>query len=132
MRKRKGPLLHWTHEVSRDSRERAEETSILGKVKPYVTLSTNYLKSERPSSEALPHVYRIIQEEDDSLGYSWEILRPLSTRGEYMPILQFRKPRSWVGTDWRQNLRISDYFGWSHITFDTKSMQKYLYIGSNC
>ena len=27
---------------------------------------------EGPSSEALPYVYRTIQEEDDSLGYSWK------------------------------------------------------------
>ena len=61
-----------------------------------------------------------------------------------MPVLQFRKTetgkisrertssrrickphlfRSWVGKDWRQNLLISDGFGWSHITFDSLSMQ---------
>ena len=31
--------------------------------------------------------------------------------------------RSWAGKDWRQNLWIPDYFGWSHITFDSLSMQ---------
>ena len=31
-----------------------------------------------------------------------------------------------------KNRRISDCFGWSHITFDSLSMQKYLSIGSCC
>ena len=102
---------------------------------------------EEPPSEALSHVHRTTQEQDDSLGYSRTILWPLSTRGGEMPILQFRKTetgkisrewtssrriwgprllRSWVGKDWRQNLRIPDYFGGSHITFDSLSMQKVL------
>ena len=45
--------------------ERAEETSIWGRRRT---------QFEGPSSEALPRVYRTIQEEDDSLGYSWKIL----------------------------------------------------------
>ena len=47
------------------------------KVKPYVTFFSK-LSDERqfegPSSEALPHVYRTIQEEDDSLEHSWKYL----------------------------------------------------------
>ena len=39
-------------------------------------------------SEALSHVNRTIQEEDDSLGYSWKMM---STSCEDMPSLRFRK-----------------------------------------
>ena len=46
---------------------------------------------EGPPSEALSHVHCTIQEDDDSLGYSWTFLWPLSTRGDNVPILQFRK-----------------------------------------
>ena len=70
-----------------------------------------------------------------------------------MPVLQFRKTETrkisrerttgrriwrphlfgpWIGKLGDKNRRISDCFGWSHITFDSLSMQKYLSIGSYC
>ena len=33
---------------------------------------------------------------------------------------------------WRQNLRIPDYFGWSHVTFDSPSTPKYFHIAGDC
>ena len=34
--------------------------------------------------------------------------------------------------NWRSNLWISYCFGWSDITFNSRSMQKYLSLGSHC
>ena len=64
-------------EVSRDSRERAEDSSILGRKAEGEALRKiiSKLSEERnlrgPSSETLSHVCRTIQEENDSPGYSW-------------------------------------------------------------
>ena len=85
MRKRKGPpawqdpVAILEHEVPKDSRERAEDTSrkavceALRNMKQVVGRA----QLEGPPSEALSHVYRTIQEEDDSLGYSLEVFDDL-------------------------------------------------------
>ena len=146
VRKRKGPPV-WEdptatleQQVSRDSREREEETSISG---------------SKAEGEALRKIINKLSDERN--------LRDLHLKHDHMstaqfkkrtthldiprriyemktcPILQFRttetgkisrertsgrriwRPhlfRSWVGKDWRQNLRISDCFGGatSHLT----------------
>ena len=75
----------------------------------------------------------------------------LPARGEDIPILQFNKTETttresttgrknwrphpfglWIGKDWIQSLWLSVCFGWSHIIFDSISMQEYLPIGSHC
>ena len=49
--------------------------------------------AQGPSPEALPHVNRAVQAEDDSLRHSWKSLRPLPSRGEDMPFCSSIKPR---------------------------------------
>ena len=62
------PTATQEQEVSRDSRERAEDTSILGTKTEGEALRNimNKLSEERN--------YRTIQEENDSPGYSWNFL----------------------------------------------------------
>ena len=40
------------------------------------------------------HVYRTVQEENNSLGLSWKNLRPPAACGGYMPILQVDETES--------------------------------------
>ena len=165
MRKRKGPPV-WQdpaatleHEVSKDSRDRTEETSISGRKAEGEALRNimSKLSEERFLRDLhLKHYHMSsaqFKERTTHLDIPGKFCRPLSTRGEDMPFLQFRKTetgkisrertsstriwrphffRLWIGKDWRQNLRISHCFGWRHITFDSLSMQKYLSIGSYC
>ena len=68
--------------MSRNSRERSEEVSILVRNPDGEALRNiiNKLSDERnlreSSHETLPHVYCTIQEEDNSLGHSWKGLSP--------------------------------------------------------
>ena len=84
--KKKGPPV-WQdstatleHEVQKNSRKRAEDTSIFGRKAEGETPTQHHkqvvgrAQSERHSSEALPHVHCAIQEEDDSIGHSWKNL----------------------------------------------------------
>ena len=66
-------------QVSKDSREREEETSILGKKSEGEALRNiiNKLSEERnlrDSPETQPTVHSTLQEEDFSFGYSWKNL----------------------------------------------------------
>ena len=72
VRKRKGtpvwqdPATTLEHEALKNSRVRADDTSTLGR-----KAEGEARRNIRSSSEALPHVYRTIQEVNDSPGYSW-------------------------------------------------------------
>ena len=79
--------------MTRGSRERTGDVSILSKESEGEALRNviNKLSDLRDLHlKHLPHFFRAVHEEDDSLGHSWKSLRPLSTRGEDMPILQFK------------------------------------------
>ena len=134
--------------MSRDSRELAEDTSILGRKAESEDLRniTSKLSEERNLRDFLKH-YHMSTAQFKKRTTHLDIPRnfmTLPTRDENMPILQFRKTETkkisrertwmgpWIGKDWRQNPRISDNFGWSHITSDKLSVQKFFFIGSNC
>ena len=144
---------------TKDSRERAEDTSILGrkaeseaprnimrKLSEKRNLRDLHLKhyhtSTAPVKKRTTHLdiprkfYDLYQHVVTTCHFCNSLKpRPERSRCERTSsrrIWRHHLFRSWVGKDWRQNLRISDYFGSSHITFDSLFMLKSLYIGSNC
>ena len=68
-------LLHW-NKMCQEPRVSDQKTSRVWAKIQMVKLSRNYQQVagcsqlEGPSSEALPHVFCTVQEEDDSLGHS--------------------------------------------------------------
>ena len=163
--KRKGsaiwqdPTAFLQQKVSRDSRERAEDTSILGRkaesealnniisklseernlrdlhLKHY-HMKTAQFKNRTTHLDIPGQIYDLYQHVVKICSFCNTVKpRPERSRVSGLRAEEFGEPHlsgPWFDKDWRQNLRISDCFGWSHITFGSLSMQKYLSIGSYC
>ena len=107
LRRRKGPPV-WRdpsatleQDVSGTSRERSEEVSTLGNNSDSEALQqiSNQLSDLCNLNDlhlkTLLHVYRAVQEENDSLGHSWKGLWPLPACSEDVPILQIDEAETW-------------------------------------
>ena len=106
MRKKTGPPV-WQdpaatleHEVPKDSCERAEDTSILSSnaegealLNIISKLFEERTQFEEHSSKTSPHVYRTIQDEDDSLGYFWDFFDLCQHVVRICPFCNSVKPR---------------------------------------
>ena len=138
------PAATLEHEVPKVSRERAEDTSFLGRTAEGEALRNiiSKLSEERNLRDLhLKHYHTSTAQFKertthlDIPGKIYDLYQHVVKTGTF---LQFRKTEtgkisrertssrriwrphlliSWVGKDCTQNLRISDYSGWSHITF---------------
>ena len=91
---RQDPTATQEQEATGNSREQTGDVSILGQKSEGEVLRNviNKLSDERNLRDhAVPHVCRTVQEEDDSPGHSWKMVRYLPSCGEDMSFLYLNK-----------------------------------------